>query len=132
MFLFNLFPLKKILYTQIRLKFFQKSSTIQSMDRVDFLEKNEFHITSRKLFGDPNTPTMITILLKTGLAKNEKQALIILVGIIFATLSLTAWLAQSQFNFTKSDLIIDPTGNSYTFDEYIDLVRQGKDPLLPK
>lgn len=102
------------------------------MNRVDFIENNQFHIKSRKLFGDPTTPTMIVILLKTGLAKNEKQALIILVGIILATLSLTAWVANSQFNPKVSDLVIDQQGNSYTFQEYIDLVKAGKDPLLPK
>jgi len=132
MHLFNIQPIIKILYTPIQLKFFSKSSTIKAMDRVDFIEKNEFHIKSRKLFGDPTTPTMITILLKTGLAKNEKQALVILIGIVVATLSLTAWLADSHFNPTTSNLVIDQVGNSYTFEEYIDLVRQGKDPLLPK
>ena len=77
------------------------------MKGVDFIEKNEFHIKSRKLFGDPTTPTMITILLKTGLAKNEKQALTILIGIIIAALSLTAWIANSQFNPPTSNLVID-------------------------
>lgn len=132
MFLFNLFPIKKVLYTQIRLKFYRKSSTIKVMERVDFLEKNEFHIKSRKLFGDPTTPTMITILLKTGIAKTEKQALMTLIGTVVATLLLTVWLAQTQFAPSTSNLVIDQAGNSYTFEEYIDLVRQGKDPLLPK
>ena len=102
------------------------------MDRVDFIEKNDFHIKSRRLLGEPTTPTMILILIKTGLAKNEKQALTILLLIVTITLSLTGWLMYSRINPPSSNLVIDQQGNSYTFEQYIDLVRQGKDPLLPK
>ncbi len=123
--------LKKLLYTPVRLRFFSKGSTIEVMDRVDFIEQNEFHIKSRKLFGDPTTPTMISVLLRTGIAKNEKQALFILIGIITATLSLTFWLIHAR-NIPANNIVVDRAGNSYTFDEYINLVREGKDPLLPK
>ena len=102
------------------------------MDRVDFLEKNEFHIRSRKLFGDPTTPTMITILLRTGVAKNEKQALAILLGVIAITLTLASILLYSRLTPPTSTLITDQQGNVYTFEQYIELVRNGKDPLLPK
>ena len=102
------------------------------MDRVDFLEKNEFHIRSRKLFGDPTTPTMITILLKTGVVKNEKQALAILLGIIAITLTLASILLYSRITPSTHTLITDQQGNVYTFEQYIELVRNGKDPLLPK
>lgn len=102
------------------------------MDRVDFLEKNEFHIRSRKLFGEPTTPTMVTVLLKTGLAKNEKQAIGILLGIIAVTLTCVSILLYSRLTPPTSSLIIDRDGNAYTFEQYIELVRQGHDPLLPK
>ncbi len=102
------------------------------MDSVDFIEKNEFHIRSRKLFGEPTTPTMVLILLKTGIAKNEKQALAILLATVIATLALTSGLLYARINTPNNSTIVDQLGNSYTFEEYINLVRQGKDPLLPK
>ncbi len=102
------------------------------MDRVDFIEKNEFHIRSRKLFGEPTTPTMVIILLKTGIAKNEKQALGILLGTVAAILLLTSWLLYSRINPPTNNIIIDQQGNTYTFEQYIELVRSGRDPLLPK
>ncbi len=101
------------------------------MDKVDFIEKNEFHIKSRRILGDPTTPTMISILLKSGLAKTEKQALIILLSIVAITLLLTFGLIYSRHT-SSSNIVVDKLGNSYTFEQYIDLVRQGKDPLLPK
>jgi hypothetical protein len=102
------------------------------MDRVDFIEKNEFHIRSRKLFGEPTTPTMVVILLKTGIAKNEKQAFAILLTTVAVALALTSLLLYTRINSASSNTIVDQAGNTYTFDEYINLVRQGKDPLLPK
>lgn len=102
------------------------------MNRVDFIEKNEFHIKSRKLFGEPVTPTMVTILLKTGIVKNEKQALFVLTGVVIATLALTSILLYFRISPPTNNIVIDQNGNVYTFEQYIELVRQGKDPLLPK
>lgn len=101
------------------------------MDRIDFIEQNEFHIKSRKLFGEPTTPTMIRILLRTGIAHNEKQAVFILAFIVLATLSLTFGIIHAR-NTPASSTVTDQAGNSYTFEQYIELVRAGKDPLLPK
>lgn len=101
------------------------------MDRVDFLEKNEFHIKSRRLLGEPTTPTMVSLLLRTGLAKNEKQAVLILAAVILGTLGLTFALIFSRTS-SGSDMIVDAQGNAYTVQEYIELVRQDKDPLLPR
>jgi hypothetical protein len=99
------------------------------MDRVDFLDQNEFHIKSRRLLGEPTTPTMISILLKTGIAKNEKQALIILLAVILSTLGLTLAIILGR-TAPVSNVVVDKNGNTYQFEEYIELVRQGKDPLL--
>ena len=44
------------------------------MSQVVF-EDNDFHIRSRRIFGEPETPTMVKFLLNHGIAKNEKQAL---------------------------------------------------------
>ncbi len=99
------------------------------MDRVDFIEQNEFHIKSRRLLGEPTTPTMISLLMKTGIAKSEKQALIILLATVLATLGLTAGIILAR-TAPGSDIVVDKNGNVYQFEEYIELVRQGKDPLL--
>jgi hypothetical protein len=102
------------------------------MSKVDFLEKNEFHINSRKLFCDPTTPTMVSLLLKSGIAKNEKQAAAILLGIIAITLTCTASLIYFRIAPPTNTTITDQYGNVYTFEQYVELVRQGKDPLLQK
>ncbi len=124
--------IRKFLCTPIRLKFLSKNSTIEVMNRVDFIEKNEFHIKSRKLFGEPVTPTMVTLLLKTGIVKNEKQALFVLTGVVIVTLALTSVLLYFRISPPTNNIVIDQNGNVYTFEQYIELVRQGKDPLLPK
>ncbi len=102
------------------------------MSKVDFLEKNEFHISSRKLFCDPTTPPMIMLLLKVGIAKNEKQAAAILLGIIAVALTCTASLIYFRIAPPTDNTITDQYGNVYTFEQYVELVRQGKDPLLQK
>ncbi len=128
---FRLQTLKHVLYTPIQLRFRQRDATLKAMDRVDFLEKNEFHIKSRRLLGEPTTPTMVSLLLRTGLAKNEKQAVLILAAVILGTLGLTFALIFSRTS-SGSDMIVDAQGNAYTVQEYIELVRQDKDPLLPR
>lgn len=122
---------RNLLYTPLRLSLSPRSAKIKVMDRVDFIEQNEFHIKSRRLLGEPTTPTMVSLLLKTGIAKNEKQALLILIATILGTLGLTIFLILSR-TAPQSNIVVDSQGNSYTFEEYIDLVRQGKDPLLPR
>ncbi len=120
---------KKILYTPVRLWFRSENATLKAMDRVDFIEQNEFHIKSRRLLGEPTTPTMISLLLKTGIAKNEKQALIMLLATVLATLGLTFGIIFVR-TAPANDVVVDKNGNVYQFEEYIELVRQGKDPLL--
>ncbi len=120
---------KRILYTPIALWLGTESATLKSMDRVDFLDQNEFHIKSRRLLGEPTTPTMVSLLLKSGIAKNEKQALMILLATILATLGLTLGIIWAR-SVPQDDVVIDKDGNTYQFAEYIELVRQGKDPLL--
>jgi hypothetical protein len=75
---------------------------------------------------------MISILLKTGVAKNEKQALGILLGVVAITLTLTSILLYFRISPPVDNFVVDQYGNSYTFEQYIQLVREGKDPLLPK
>jgi hypothetical protein len=101
------------------------------MNDVQFHEDNELHIKSRKLFGEPETPTMIRFLLRTGLAKNEKQALYILIGVIVVALSSTIFLIRGGI-VPDEGLIEGLDGQKYTFDEYVEMVNTGQDPLDPR
>ena len=124
--------LQKLLYTPIHLKLLTNTDTIKSMDRVDFIEQNEFHIKSRRILGDLETPTMIRILLKVGIVKTEKQALFVLLAISALILFFTISLINARINPATSNIVVDAQGNTYTFEQYIELVRQGRDPLLPQ
>lgn len=124
--------LQKLLYTPIHLKLLTNTDTIKSMDRVDFIEQNEFHIKSRRILGDLETPTMIRILLKVGIVKTEKQALFVLLGVSALVLFFTIFLINARINPATSNIVVDTQGNTYTFEQYIELVRQGRDPLLPQ
>jgi len=122
--------LQKVAYFQV---FNNKNDIIKSnMSELRFVEDNEFHIKSRRLLGEPTTPSMIRFLLRTGIAKNEKQALFVLIGIVVAVLGLTFYLANVMLIGPKgSDYIEDRFGNQYTTEQYIELLKQGKDPLSP-
>jgi len=100
------------------------------MGGIDFHEENEFHIKSRRLLGAPETPTMVRFLLRIGVAKNEKQALYILLGVIVVALSATIFLMRDGGG-SGDEFITGLDGRQYTFEEYVDLVNQGKDPLIP-
>jgi hypothetical protein len=102
------------------------------MSDLDFMEKNEFHTKSKVLLGEPQTPKLIKFLLKIGLAKNEKQALVILVTSIFTIISLTIFLINVfLIEPPTPDYIEDRFGNRYSNKEYVDLLNKGKDPLSP-
>ena len=100
------------------------------MNRVEFNEENEFHIKSRALFGDPQTPTMIRLLLKTGIIKKEKHAVAVLLIMVVIFVGATLWVLNGRDN--GSDLFIGPDGTEYTSEEYFDLVDAGLDPLSPE
>ena len=100
------------------------------MNRVEFNEENEFHIKSRALFGDPQTPTMIRLLLKTGIIKSERHAVFALLIIVVLMISATWWILNDRNS--ASDLFIGPDGTEYTSEEYFDLVDEGLDPLSPE
>ena len=99
------------------------------MGSIDFHEENEFHIRSRRLLGEPETPSMIRFLLRTGVVKNEKQAVSILIGVILVALSAAFFIAQGGAGAGGDDYITGLDGHKYTSEEYFKLVGQGKDPL---
>ena len=102
------------------------------MGSIDFHEENEFHIRSRRLLGEPETPSMIRFLLRTGVVKNEKQAVSILIGVILVALSATFFIARGGVGNAGDGYIVGADGYKYDFEEYVDLVNQGKDPLDPR
>ncbi|MFA7422013.1 MAG: hypothetical protein WCZ90_20180 [Melioribacteraceae bacterium] len=90
-------------------------------------DEQEFHIKSRKILGEPETPTMIRLLLKSGAAKNEKQALIILlVAVLFMVVATILIIWHPNPN---ADIVTAPDGTKYSAKEYFRLVDSGHDPL---
>lgn len=98
------------------------------MNEVQFHENNELHIKSRRLLGEPETPSMIRFLLRTGVAKNEQQALYILIAVIVVALSSTIFLIRGGIESTGG-IIELPNGDVYTTEEYFRLVEQGQNPM---
>ena len=93
------------------------------MSQVVF-EDNDFHIRSRRIFGDPETPSMIKFLLSHRLAKNEKQALYILIGVIIISLSIPLYILFH--NLTASDLIKFKDGKTMDIHEYVKKLKTGE------
>lgn len=90
-------------------------------------DEQEFHIKSRKILGEPETPTMIRLLLKSGAAKNEKQALtILLVAVLFMVVATILIIWQPNL---KGDKVTTADGKVYEAKEYFRLVDSGHDPL---
>jgi hypothetical protein len=110
-----------------------RSAIINStMNSVDFMEDNEFHIKSRRLLGEPTTPSMVRFLLRSGVVKNEKQALLVLIGVVIAVLALTFYLGNILLGSPDGPTYIeDRFGNRYTPEEYVGYINKGIDPLSP-
>lgn len=124
---FRLF--KKVAYFQI---FDNKGAIIKNvMEGIRFNEEEEFHIKSRKLFGDPTTPSMVRFLLRYGIVKNEKQALVVLIAFIAVVIFLTIYLSNNLLFNTSPSYVTDRFGNKYTPEQYFTLRNQGIDPLSP-
>jgi len=102
------------------------------MSELRFNEEDNFHIKSRRLFGEPTTPSMISFLLRFGIVKNEKQALVLLLSFVFVIIFLTIYISN-VFLIGGDGLgyIKDRFGNKYTPEQYFKLRQEGKDPLSP-
>ena len=97
------------------------------MSRVEFNEENELHIKSRALFGDPQTPTMIRLLLKTGIIKKEKHAVAALLVMVVIMVGATLWILNGRDS--ASNRFVTPDGTVYTAEEYGELLQAGIDPF---
>lgn len=89
-----------------------------------------FHIRSRKLLGEPTTPTMINFLLQKKIVKNEKQAMIVLVILIVIFLSLSAFIIRSAITNNEELIIVNKYGQEIPFEDYIDMINRGVEPIL--
>lgn len=97
------------------------------MALVEFEENNnEFHIRSRRLLGEPDTPGMVRILLKYGVVKNEKQALVVLVTLMLVAFSATFLLLRDDSSI-KNAYVRGIDGRDYTAEEYVNLLENGID-----
>lgn len=102
------------------------------MNDVNFDENNEFYLKTRVALVDKKTSPIIKLLIKSGIAKNQKQALMILVGVLFF---LIISIFYVYFQFIKKpnfDYVIAPDGTRYGAEEYLRLIKMGKDPLIEK
>jgi len=102
-------------------------------DEIQFEEEygdSGFHIRSRKLLGEPTTPTMINFLLQKKIAKDEKQAMVILVIVIIVFLSLSIFIINRSINNNEELIIVNKYGQEIPFDDYIDMLNRGVEPIL--
>lgn len=104
---------------------------MSNVENIEFEEdNNEFHIKSRKILGEPETPSMTKALLKTGIVKNEKQALIVLILLAVSMIGAAIFIFRSN-NGNYEVYFTDPNGVRYEPAEYIEMVKNGYDPLNP-
>jgi hypothetical protein len=89
-----------------------------------------FHIRSRKLLGEPTTPTMINFLLQKKIVKNEKQAMFILIIFILLFLSLSIFIIRSTITNNKELIIVNRYGQEIPFEDYIDMINRGVEPII--
>lgn len=102
-------------------------------DEIQFEEDygdSGFHIRSRKLLGEPTTPTMINFLLQKKIAKDEKQAMVILVIVIIIFLSLSIFIINRSISNNEELIIVNKYGQEIPFEDYIDMLNRGVEPIL--
>lgn len=87
-----------------------------------------FHIRSRKILGEPTTPTMVNFLLNKGIVKNEKQATIILLICIFVFLGLSIFILRNSLVNDEQLIYVDKYGREIPFEDYIELINKGQKP----
>lgn len=92
-------------------------------------ENNDFHIRSRKILGEPTTPTMINFLLNKGVVKTEKQATILLGITIVIFITLSTFIIRSSLSNNEELLVVNKFGQQIPFEDYIDMLNKGDNPL---
>ena len=92
-------------------------------------ENSDFHIRSRKILGEPTTPTMINFLLNKGVVKTEKQATILLGISIVIFISISIFIIRSAVSTNEELIVVNKFGQQIPFDNYIEMLGRGDDPL---
>ncbi|MFA7193959.1 MAG: hypothetical protein WC087_03530 [Candidatus Paceibacterota bacterium] len=90
---------------------------------------SKFHIRSRKLLGEPTTPAMVNFLISKRVAKDEKQALIILISAIVVFLGLSIFIIDKSINNDEELIIVNKYGQQIPFNEYVEMLNQGGEPI---
>lgn len=102
-------------------------------DEIQFEEDygdSKFHIRSRKILGEPTTPTMINFLLEKKIVKTEKQALVALSCAIVVFLGLSVSIIHNSLSTNEELIIVNKYGQKIPFDVYVDKLNRGEDPIL--
>lgn len=90
---------------------------------------SKFHIRSRKILGEPTTPAMVNFLISKNVAKDEKQALIILISAIVVFLALSIFIIDKSINNDEELIIVNKYGQQIPFNEYVEMLNQGGEPI---
>lgn len=101
---------------------------MSEMYGVDFNEdpiENEFEIKSRKILGEAVTPSMVTFLKKIGVAKNDSQAMTILMILVLIACGAAYFIARPN----TADTLITPDGREISIEEYVTALENGVDLL---
>lgn len=89
----------------------------------------KFHIRSRKILGEPTTPTMVNFLLNKGIVKNEKQAVIVLISTIVVFMSLSIFIIDRSLNNDAPLIFVNKYGQQIPFEEYAEMINRGVEPI---
>jgi hypothetical protein len=73
---------------------------------------------------------MINFLLRKKIAKNEKQATIILGSVIIAFLALSTFIIKNSLSNDEELIIINKYGQEIPFDQYVDMLNRGVEPII--
>jgi hypothetical protein len=100
------------------------------MSDFEFEENNnEFYGKTQNLLGQANPNSAVGALLRSGIVKNEKQANIVLLGLVVVIIFATVWIYRATTGGGRELYYVDDNGRKYDVEEYIELVKQGRDPL---
>jgi hypothetical protein len=102
------------------------------MARIEFDEDlyNNQGAQNNLLVGSA-TPFSVRLLIKYGIVQNKQQALYVLIGVLVFVIAATWWVMGGLNGSNSVDYVTAPDGTVYSADEFVELIKQGKDPLNP-
>lgn len=90
---------------------------------------SNFEIKTKKVLNLSNRPTMVIFLVEKKIVKNDKQANILLSIIILLMILLSIFIFKNSTSNTEKIIVIDKYGQEITFDKYVEMIKNGNDPL---